>query len=471
MADRVRARRRSVRKRRAVRPGRLIGVLTAVAVVVAAVVVGTTTAGKHMLKGLLLTIAGQTLRVVHHQPVVDPQQYQGDVPFTMLVMGTEATAGYNGPNLTDSMMVVGYDPKAGQVGILSVPRDLWVNIPGQGYQRINTAYENGSPNAAPLAVQLAVEQYIGVPIEYWAMVNYTSFTSLVNDLRCNGQPGVQVDVPYAIYDPHYPNATETASTLFQLSAGTQCLNGSTALKFIRERHAFAALGDIQRSVDQQVMLLAVKKALLQPSVLPRVGAIASDIFNLVSTNFPEAQLPTLADQVVHLPSSAISHSALGYPESYCQANGINEPSACNGAVTNYTTSGGADVLVPHKAAIQAVVRQSFPAVLKHMSDATIQVYNGTNRTGLAGYYSTVLQGMGAMTEPPANAPRSASGYPANEVFVNSRVLSRTPALADILGASLGAKVQTASFPQTQAGLVVILGNNFPTIGNQAGSGS
>ena len=471
MADDDVGRRRSAGMRRTIRPGRLIGLLTAGVVIAAAIVSGTTTAGKHMLKGLLLGMAGQTLQVVHHQPVVDPQRYHADVPFTMLVMGTEATSGYNGPNLTDSMMVVGYDPKAGQVGILSVPRDLWLNIPGQGYRRINSVYENESPKMAPLTVELAVEQYIGVPIEYWAMVNYQSFTSLVNDLRCNGQPGVQVDVPYAIYDPHYPNATETANTLFQLSAGQQCLNGTTALKFIRERHAFAALGDIQRSVDQQVMLLALKKALLQPSTLPRLGSIASDIFNLVSTNFPESQLPTLADQVVHLPSSAISHSALGYPESYCQANGINEPSACNGGVTNYTTSGGADVLLPHTAAIHAVVRQSFPAVLQHMQDAPIQVYNGTNRTGLAGYYSTVLQGMGATTEPPGNAPLSAAGYPVNEVFVNNRVLGHTPALADILGASLGAKVRTAAFPQTKAGVVIILGKNFPSIGNQAGSGS
>ncbi len=470
MTDRAKAVGRGGGKRRVLRPRRLGGLLAAVAAVAAAVVLGTTAAGKHMLKGALLGIAGQTLQAVHHQPVVDPQRYQADVPFTMLVMGTEATAGYSGPNLTDSMMVVGYDPKTGQVGILSVPRDLWVNIPGQGYRRINTAYENESPKTAPLTVQLAVEQYIGVPIEYWAMVDYHSFTSLVDDLRCNGQPGVQVDVPYAIYDPHYPNATETANTLFQLSAGTQCLNGSTALKFIRERHAFVALGDIQRSVDQQVMLLALKKALLQPSVLPRLGSIATDIFNLVSTNFPEAQLPALAAAVVRLPSRAITHNALGYPASYCQANGINEPSACNGAVTNYTTSGGADVLLPHAAEIHAVVRQSFPAVMRHMTDATVQVYNGTKRPGLADYYSTVLQGMGATTEAPANAPPSASGYPVNEIFVNSHVLGHTPALADILGASLGAKVQTASFRQTSAGVVVILGNNFPPIGNQAASG-
>ncbi len=466
MADHVRAGGRSARRRRAVRPRRLIGLLIAVAVVVAGVAAGTTGPGRRMLKQLLLRGAGATLSVVGHQKQINKSGYTASVPFTMLVMGTESTLGYNGANLTDSMMVVSYDPKADQVSLLSVPRDLWIDIPGQGYQRINTAYENGGAQAAALTV----EQYIGVPVEYWAVVNYSSFTTLVNDLSCNGQPGVQVDVPYAINDPNYPNATETASTLFQLPAGLQCLNGTTALKFIRERHSFS-LGDVQRAADQQVMLLALKKALLQPSVLPKLGTIVPDIFKLVDTNFPYAKVPTLADQVVKLPPSAITHAVLGYSQAYCQANGINEPTACNGAVSNYTTSGGADVLLPNKAAIQAVVRQNFAAVLGHMRDTPIQVYNGTNRQGLASYYSTVLQGMGATTETPANAPSSPSGYPNNEVFVNSHVRSSVPATADILGAMLNAKVATASFPQTQAGVVVILGNSFPPIGNQAGSGS
>jgi len=359
------------------------------------------------------------------------------------------------------MMVVGYDPKANQVTILSVPRDLWIDIPGQGYQRINTAYENGGPQAA----QLTVEEYVGVPIEYWAVVNYSSFTQLVNDLGC-----VNVDVPYAIHDPTYPAPNEINFLDVNIPAGKQCMNGTTALEFIRERHDLA-LGDIQREDDQQLMLLALKKALLQPSVLPKLSSIVPDIFHLVLTNFPYTHVPSLADTVLHVPPSGLRHAVLGYSQAYCNANNIANPDECNGSVRNYTTSGGADVLLPDAAAIHAVVASSFPAVLAHMRDAAVQVDNGTDRPGLATFYSGVLQGMGATTEPPGVAPASPSGYAQNEVFVNRRILSYIPALADMLAEMLDAKLATASFPQTRAGIVVILGNSFPPIGDQGASGS
>lgn len=441
--------------------GRWIGV--AAGIVVALAIVGgvTTKFGKRLLRDAALATAGVTINVTVPQKQKSPAPYKSDVPFTMLVMGTEAALGYNGSSLTDSMMVVSYDPKANQVTILSVPRDLWVDIPGQGYQRINTAYENGGPQAA----ELAVEEYVGVPIEYWAVVNYGSFTKLINDLGC-----VNVDVPYAIHDPTYPAPDEIQFIDVNIPAGPQCMNGTTALEFIRERHDLA-LGDIQREDDQQLMLLAVKQALLQPTVLPKLPSILSDIFNLVDTNFPYAQVPTLANTVLNVPSTGLVHAVLGYSQTYCQINGITNPDECNGSVSNYQTSGGADVLLPNEPAIHAVVRSSFPAVLGHMRDTAVQVYNGTGRQGLATFYSKVLQGMGATTETPAAAPTSAAGYPQNEVFVNSNVLPYTPAIADILAEMLNAKLAAQSFPQTKAGVVVILGNSFPPVGNQAASGS
>ncbi len=166
-------------------------------------------------------------------------------------------------NDLNSMMVLAYDPRTKTASMLSIPRDLWVNIPHYGWQRINTAYEFGGMKTA----QVTVERYVGVPVEYYAVVSYPAFTTMVNDVG-----GIRVNVPTNIYDPSFPNAAENKNTLFQLSKGWHVLNGSTALKFIRERHAFQ-LGDIQREADQQLALLALKTALLGKYSVNRVVAI------------------------------------------------------------------------------------------------------------------------------------------------------------------------------------------------------
>ena len=391
---------------------------------------------------LVLDMVGRVTSLAQPKNVGPTVPLRRNEPFSVLVLGTERAPHYAGPNLTDSMMVLSYDPKTKTASMLSIPRDLWVNIPHYGWQRINTAYEFGGMKTA----QLTVERYVGVPIEYYALVSYPAFTTLVNDVG-----GIRVNVPTNIYDPNFPNAAENKNTLFQLSKGWHVLNGSTALKFIRERHAFV-LGDIQREADQQQALLALKTALLEPRNLLRLPKIISDIQGLVKTNIPYRDLPLLADRVLHLPKTAIRHHVLNY---------------ASGSVSNWVTPGKADVLKRHPAAIAKVVAQTFPALLAHLSTQTVQVENGAPTTqDYATYFSTVLQKMGTHTLAPIQAAHT--NHLVNHVYLNTAMLhlksgQPVPTEAYIIGQMLGATATERSMPSSRAQIVVVLGKAFPKV--------
>ncbi len=424
------------RRRRRLNVARFLAVAAVVAAV-AAVGIAVKQAGG--VKAFLLNFTGSLVStVVTGEPTTVAVVRPTD-PVTMLVLGLEDAPGYAGPKLTDSMMVWSYDPASQKAAILSVPRDLWVDIPGVGQQRINVAYEEGGPATA----ELTVEKYIGVPVQYYAIVDYAALVKLVNDVG-----GINVNVPYNIYDPCYPNVAENKCTVYQISAGMHHMDGAQALQFARERHDVPN-GDLTREADQQLVLFALKDALLQPSNLFRLPTIIGDMEHLIVTNMPPSQWPTLADQILKLPKSSIKTAV---------------PDYTNGAVSNYTTGGGAEVLLPHPAAIAKVVEPLFAPVLADMTQAEVQVENGapTNQP-LATYFSQVLQGMGVTTLPAEQAART--DYTRSEVIWNTSVSKgqQPPTLAYILAQMLNAKIVQQPMPASTAPIVAILGKNFPKV--------
>ena len=430
-------RRRRTRRRRVGRRGRItFGILAALALVG-----GFVLAARHPGR-VVLPIVGWVAGLLQPNGVGPIVPVVAQEPISILVLSNEVAPQYAGPQLTDSMMVMTYDPKTRHAAVLSVPRDMWVDVPGHGPQRINTAYEFGGYKT----VALTVEKYVGVPIEYYAIVNYTAFVDLVD-----AAGGIQVDVPYAINDACYPNPQENRCTHFVLSAGVHHLDGATALEFARERHSFA-LGDIQREKDQQLVLLALKQQLLKPQNFLKLPKIIGDLSHLVVTDIPYSALPRLAATVLNLPHADISTAVLDYS---------------NGSVSDYTTGGGAMVLRPHEAAIRKVVTGLFPTMLGELGALDVQVENGApTQQDYATYFSGVLRGMGAATLPPEQAARTDRQN--NHVYVNVAAGRPSPngsvALgADIVAHMLGTRVQARSVPGSSANVVVILGKAFPSI--------
>src|SRR6266498_6035333 len=138
------------------------------------------------------------------------------------------------PFCTDTLILLTVDPIAKTAGMLSIPRDMWVNIPGFGYSRINTAWTLGRgsklPGGGPALTMKTVEQFIGVPIDYYVQVDFDTFIDVINLIG-----GVDVyNDEKLILDPmaHGKDFPKVRMTC----CGMRHLNGATALAYSRCRH-------------------------------------------------------------------------------------------------------------------------------------------------------------------------------------------------------------------------------------------
>src|SRR4030043_841761 len=128
-----------------------------------------------------------------------PVPWDGASPVTVLVMGLDYRdwESGEGPPRTDTMILLSVDPWTKTAGMLNVPRDLWVSIPGFDYGKINTAYPLGIafevPGGGPGLAMQTVEALIGIPIDYYAIIDFYAFEQFIDELG-----GVYVDVPAEI---------------------------------------------------------------------------------------------------------------------------------------------------------------------------------------------------------------------------------------------------------------------------------
>ena len=115
-----------------------------------------------------------------------PPAWDGASRITILIIGLDYRdweAGLGAPR-SDTMILLTIDPLTKTAGMLSIPRDMWVNIPGFGYSRINTAYSSGEgsklPGGGPALAMKTVEQFLGVPVQYYAQVDFGTFVQFIN---------------------------------------------------------------------------------------------------------------------------------------------------------------------------------------------------------------------------------------------------------------------------------------------------
>lgn len=187
----------------------------------------------------------------------EPQPWDGASRVTVLVMGLDYRdwqAG-EGPPRTDTMILLTLDPLARTAGMLSIPRDLWVSIPGFEYGKINTAYQLGEayqlPGGGAALAMKTVSQFIGVPIDYYAQVDFSAFIKFIDEIG-----GVKLDVSEPITVDLLGD-----NTFKKLKPGRQVLNGEIALAYARARKTEG--GDFDRAQRQQQVILAIRDRLIE----------------------------------------------------------------------------------------------------------------------------------------------------------------------------------------------------------------
>jgi LCP family protein required for cell wall assembly len=319
-----------------------------------------------------------------------PVPWDGANRITILAMGLDYRDWEGeGPSRTDSMMLLTMDPVSRTAGMLSIPRDLWVNVPGFDYGKINTAYYLGElynlPGGGPgLAIQ-TVEQLLGVDINYYAQIDFSAFESFIDQIG-----GIDVEVPYELtVDPIGPGNTVT------LQGGMQHLNGPTALAYARNRDTFGS--DFDRADRQQQVIMAIFDQITSLGTLPKLIANSPSIYNNlrygIHTNLSIKEAISLAWTIAQIPRENIKRGMIGPNET-----------------TRTFSPEGMDILLPNIEAVRAVRDEVFsttsgvapaateyvsnPEELRQAENATVSVLNATMTPGLASQTSDYLRDQG-----------------------------------------------------------------------------
>lgn len=242
--------------------------------------------------------------------VLEP--WDGDSRFTMLLLGMDRRPGDTSlVHLTDTIMVVSIDPETDRIGILSVPRDLYVVLPGYASrQRINTAMILGEGQrniSGPELAMQAVQYNLGMPIHEYLVVDFQAFIGLVDTID-----GITVTTDYTIDDPKYPDMTFGYDP-FYLPAGTHHLDGYDALRFARTRHGNS---DIDRAERQQQVLYAIRDRILSTDSLPqliyRAPSLLDTFEDNIYTKLSLAEMIQLAWYVKDVPTGNIHTGVIDY---------------------------------------------------------------------------------------------------------------------------------------------------------------
>jgi LCP family protein required for cell wall assembly len=232
-------------------------------------------------------------------PLTTQTRYMSDGNRVNLLILGYGGGNHPGANLTDSMTVVSLNTKDGATTLISVPRDIWVQVPpGSGnYSKLNTAFQDGISNgyhgiAASQAAGGAeaarkVSDVLGVPVNYWLAINFSGFRSLVDALG-----GVDINVPVgwtAKYprsdDQQHPPGYETVT----FTAGMQHMSGERAIEYARARYITSPASegsDFARSARQQLLIHAIVDRMRSitgaPGLLAAMNALQQTIYSNLS---------------------------------------------------------------------------------------------------------------------------------------------------------------------------------------------
>jgi LCP family protein required for cell wall assembly len=206
--------------------------------------------------------------------------WPGTERFDILLMGLDQRPGSGLPGRADVIMIASMDPVQKKVTLLSIPRDLWVEIPGHGESRINGAYFygefDGAQGGGPKLMRDTIEHNFGIDVDYYGTLDFQCFKKIIDILG-----GITIDVPEEIRDDLYPNDDYGYMSIY-IPAGRQHMDGETALQYVRARHQS---NDFSRMRRQQQVLLAVREKSLRldiilslPELIPMLGeAFSTDL--------------------------------------------------------------------------------------------------------------------------------------------------------------------------------------------------
>ena len=357
---------------------------------------------------------------------------------------------------SDTMLIVSVDPASKSVVMVSLPRDLWVSIPGHGEQRINVAHSLGGPDLA----MRTVTANFGVRVTHYARINFRGFEQIIDTLG-----GIPVDVERPIKDDEYPTGDYGLMRVY-VAPGPQWMNGQNALVYARSRHSE---NDFGRARRQQRVLMAMRERAIQANMIFKAPELVPLAQKTVSTDFGAFDLIKLAKLSGEIDRERVA--SLVIDTAYASP---------------FITPDGAEVLIPNRAAVQGAINQAFaraasaapaqpPAALVAATappqptaapteppraatpaETRVEVLNGTSRGGIAIQTADWLRQRGFQVVGVGNADRA--DYPESRLLAQPGFEPTAGALATALG--LSGAVQAAPAASGAPDVRIILGQGY-----------
>lgn len=274
----------------------------------------------------------------------------------LLVLGSDARPDevrHGAVGRTDTLLAVVADRAPAGLALISIPRDVWVEVPGYGGERINAAYELGGLRTA----ERAAANLLGVPIDRALVIGLQGVREVVD-----AAGGIEVDVPRAIHDDAYPT-DDYGTIVLDIPAGRQRMDGETALRYARTRHQDSDFGRMAR---QQQVLAALRGAVLHPANWWRAPSVLMAVRRTTASDLGPLDLVTLA----------------------FAAGGAAEPARLAldlAFVEEFQGQGGAYLLRPRPTLKARVAAFVTPLT------AAVEVLNGSRTNGLAGQAAARLR--------------------------------------------------------------------------------
>jgi len=227
-----------------------------------------------------------------YQPPVAPASAEERI--NILLVGIDRRNGESWAYRTDTMIVVTIDPVNKEAGMMSIPRDLYLTIPGLGEDRINAAnprgYSKSYPGGGPSLLKHTIETNFGIPIDYYIMIDFAGFQKGVDTLG-----GIEVDVPKTLHDTMYPMpkpGDPYAMGTVHFDPGPQDMDGERALQYARSR---MSTSDFDRAARQQLILLAIReKALKNLNIVTKLPSLIVTMGSMVKTDMKSDEMLELA---------------------------------------------------------------------------------------------------------------------------------------------------------------------------------
>ena len=298
--------------------------------------------------------------VTQAEPVIDT-----GAAVTFLLLGADSRSGSS--FRTDTLLVGIVRPNDGQVSLISIPRDLWVNIPTVGMQRINTAFEFGENSgyagggAGLLKDTLLFN--LGLKIDHTVLVDFDGFRKTIDTIGGIDVPVVCAYTDWRLRDPSYDPQNADNWFMYTAGPGLMHMDGDLALWYARSRkHS----NDFDRGRRQQEVIRAIYAQALRSNLVSRIPQLYSDLSNSFTTDLGLPDILKLSPLALHLTNADI--------RSYFIAGDL---------VTAWVTPGGADVLLPNTQLIQQMVSQAMTSspVQAERQKIKVEIQNGSPTDG------------------------------------------------------------------------------------------